>query len=220
MMTTQIAIIDPFVKGPAVNCFNRLVNLLGLKATYHMPGAMGLESLIKESANSQAYIVLGSASHVHENLPWHRPLADFLMNELTRNKPILGCCFGHQIVCHALGASVEFYQPDESKQTGVRAVSVTEDFWNFKAGETFNLAVTHRQVVRHLPDSLREVGRGLPNDIVIHKTLPFMGTQAHPEASDYFCHTDIQGMSADEIKLVEKGGADLIVRFFKHFQLI
>ncbi len=150
-MTNQIAIVDPFVKGPAVNCFNSLVNLLGVKATYHMPGPFGVESLHKEAPKTKAYIVLGSASHVHENLPWHAPLAEFLVNELKNNKPVLGCCFGHQIVCHALGAKVEFYKADEEKQMGTRSITITDDFWNFKKNETFNLGVTHRQVVRHLP---------------------------------------------------------------------
>lgn len=219
-MTKQIAIIDPFVKGPAVHCFNRLVNLLGIKSTYHMPGSMGMEGLLKESNRTDAYIVLGSASHVHENLPWHKPLADFLVSELKQNKPILGCCFGHQLICHALGADVEFYLPDESKQMGTRTVTISEDFWNFNQGESFTLGVTHRQVVRNLPNDLREVGHGLENDIVIHRQLPFMGTQAHPEASDYFCRTDIQDLNQKEITALQEGGGQLIKRFFQHFKLI
>ena len=219
-MTTQIAIVDPFVKGPAVNCFNGLVNLLGVKATYHMPGPFGVESLLKERDRSQAYIVLGSASHVHENLPWQRPLADFLMEELKNNKPLLGCCFGHQLMCHALGAKVEFITSDEIKHMGTRAITITKDFWNFKQGERFLLGVTHRQVVRDLTNGLLPVGLGMENDLVIHETLPFMGTQAHPEASDYFCTTDIDNLSSSEIALIQKDGARLIQRFFQQFKII
>lgn len=219
-MTNQIAIIDPFVKGPAVNCFNSLVTLLGLKATYHMPGPYGIESLVKAASKSQAYIVLGSASHVHENLPWHQPLADFLLQELKNNKPILGCCFGHQIMCHALGAKVEYHSPDETKQMGTRNISITEDFWNFKKGEEFVLGVTHKQVVRHLTNGLKSVGHGLENDIVIHEYMPFLGTQAHPEASDYFCTTDITNLNPTEIAALQLDGGRLIQRFFQHFKLI
>lgn len=219
-MTTQIAIVDPFVKTPAINCFNGLVNLLGVNATYHMPGAMGVESLLKERLRTQAYIVLGSASHVSEQLPWHGPLANFLMEELKNKKPLLGCCFGHQIMCHAFGAKVEFYTPEEAKQMGSRKITITNDFWNFKEGESFQLAVTHKQVVRSLPSELRAVGQGLENDIVIHQSLPFMGTQAHPEASDYFCSSDINNLNPPEILQVQTDGRRLIQRFFKHFQLI
>ncbi len=219
-MTTQIAIIDPFVREPAINCFNSLVNLLGVKATYHMPGPNGIESLILEVAKTKAYIVLGSASHIHENLPWHRPLADFLLQELNTNKPVLGLCFGHQLMCHALGAKVEYHLKDESKQMGSRKISITEDFWNFKKGESFQLAVTHKQVVRDLPNGLRSVGHGLENDIVIHQSLPFMGTQAHPEASHFFCSTDITNLNSLEISHIQKDGSRLIKSFFQHFKLI
>jgi len=219
-MTIQIAIVDPFVRLPAINCFNSLVNLLDLKATYHVPGALGVQSLVKEAPLTRAYIVLGSASHVHENLPWHRPLAEFLVSELKNNKPVLGCCFGHQLLCHAFGAEVLFHSSDEAKQTGLRQVTITEDSWNFKKDETFWLGVTHRQVVKNLPPALREIGRGLENDLVIHKTLPFLGTQAHPEASDHFCMSDIANLNEAQVSAIRGGGSALIQRFFKHFKLI
>jgi GMP synthase-like glutamine amidotransferase len=219
-MTNQIAIIDPFVNGPAVNCFNSLVNLLGVKATYHMPGPYGIDSLLLEAARSKAYIVLGSASHIHQGLPWHKPLADFLLQELKKNRPVLGCCFGHQLMCHALGANVEYHVKDETKQMGMRNISITEDFWNFKKGESFVLGVTHKQVVRNLPSGLKSVGHGLENDIVIHESLPFMGTQAHPEASDYFCTTDITNLNSLEIDGLKKDGGRFIQKFFQHYKVI
>lgn len=219
-MTIQIAIVDPFVKMPAINCFNSLVNLLDFKATYHVPSQLGIQSLINESVHTSAYIVLGSASHVHENLPWHKPLADFLISELLKKRPVLGCCFGHQLICHALGADVEFHSSDEAKQTGMREVRITKDAWNFKKGESFWLGVTHKQVVRNLPEKLKAIGKGLENDIVIHETLPFMGTQSHPEASDHFCMSDIANLTEAEVLAIRKGGSDLIKRFFQHFKLL
>ena len=219
-MTKQIAIIDPYVKSPAIHCFNRLINLLGLKSTYHTPSTFGVESLLREASKSQAYIVLGSASHIHENLPWHRHLGQFLFEELNQNKPVLGCCFGHQLVCHILGAKVDFYQKDETKQTGTRIITVTEDFWNFKKGESYYLGVSHRQIVKNLPKGLKAVGLGLENDIVIHETLPFMGTQAHPEASTHFCDMDIQNLTHSEINSLQQDGGRLILQFFQYFNLI
>jgi GMP synthase-like glutamine amidotransferase len=219
-MTNQIAIIDPFVKGPAVHCYNRLVNLLGIQATYFQPSQFGIEDLQKHADGNQGYIVLGSASNVTEPLEWHRPLADFLLSELEKNKPILGCCFGHQLICHALESQVDYHSTDHSEHMGVRSVTVDRDFMGFKKGEVFQLAVTHRQVVKNLAPGLISVGTGLANDFVIHEKLPFMGTQPHPEVSDYFCVTDIDNLTPDEIQLVKQDGGRLILRFFKHFQLI
>ncbi len=219
-MRKQIAIIDPFVKSPAIFCFNRLINLLELKASYHPPSLFGIETLLKEKDHTIAYVVLGSASHIHEKLPWHSLLADFLVNELKKNKPVIGFCFGHQLMCHAFGADVEYYESEEVKLSGKRKISIAMDQWNFKKGEEFNLAVTHRQVVRNLPPSLIELGKGLQNDIVIHQSLPFLGTQAHPEASSHFCQNDIQNLNFEEEKLIQADGERLIKRFFEYFQLV
>ena len=219
-MTNQIAIVDPFVKGPAIHCFNRLVTLLGIRATYFQPGQFGIEDLINNAPHNQGYIVLGSASNVTEPLDWHRPLADFLLGELKRHKPILGCCFGHQLMCHALDADVDYHSADQSKYMGVRSVTIDRDFMGFKKGEVFNLAVTHRQVVKKLAPGLLSVGTGLSHDFVIHETLPFMGSQPHPEASDYFCSTDMENLTSEQIELVKRDGGRLIQRFFQHFQLI
>jgi GMP synthase-like glutamine amidotransferase len=219
-MTNQIAIIDPFVKSPAIHCFNRIVNLLGLKATYYMPSLFGVESLYQQRGQAQAYIVLGSASHVHEQLTWHSPLADFLISELKNQRPVLGCCFGHQLICHALGAKVDYHHASEEKILGIRTMKISQDQWNFKKDEEFRLGVSHRQVVTNLPKGLKEIGRGLENDIVIHDELPFMGTQAHPEASGYFCKNDIAELSLEETKIIQEDGARLISKFFEHFQII
>lgn len=218
-MTTQIAIIDPFVKSPALNCFNGLVHLLKLPASYHMPSLFGIETLEKEKSQTTAYVVLGSASHVHENLSWHHSLANFLLDELKQNKPVLGCCFGHQLMCHALGADVEFFSPSEEKLSGTRKITVSHDFWNFKKGESFELGITHKQVVRNLPPDLLNVGQGIENDFVIHQGLPFLGTQAHPEASDHFCVADIQNLSSEDKERLQEDGKRFILRFFQHFNI-
>jgi len=82
------------------------------------------------------------------------------------------------------------------------------------------LGVTHRQVVKNLPHGLKAVGHGLENDIVIHENLPFMGTQAHPEASDSFCTTDITNVDALGVGNLQKDGGHLIQRFFQHYKII
>lgn len=218
-MTKQIAIIDPYIRTPVVSCFNRLVDIIGAPSTYHMPHLMGLETLQKEKENTSAYIILGSASNVEDNLPWHAPLASFIAEELKNGKPVLGCCFGHQLMCHYFGSSVDFYHENQDKLLGARKITITKDFWNIKQGEVFHFPVTHRQFVKSLGPDLISVGEGLPNDIVIHKSLPFIGTQGHPEASDYFCEVDIQVLSPDDKSLGQKDGEHLIRRFVQYYQL-
>lgn len=219
-MNKKIAIIDPFVKSPAVHCFNNLVKTLNTPCTYYLPSLFGVDALINDRDQNHGYIVLGSASHVHENLPWHRPLLDFLLAELHQNKPTLGCCFGHQLIAYGFGAKVEFLHHNEDKEMGRREIEFNHDALGFQRGERFNLAVTHRQVVTQLPSDLQSIATGLENDIIIHRTLPFLGTQAHPEASHHFSTHDISNLSQPDISLIQRDGNELITRFFKHFNLL
>jgi len=211
----RIAVIDPFMVSPALNCYNRLVESLPAKLQYHQPHLMGVTTL--ENAPADAYLVLGSASHVTQPLPWHQPLADFLFKELHQQKPVLGICFGHQLMCHRFGSQVEFYFADQQKFTGIRTVFLTKDVLSLRKGQSFTLSVSHRQVVTELSQDLEEIGHGLTNDIVRHKTLPFMGTQPHPEASAHFCAQTAQINDLKEVDIVQKDGLSLIRAFFDHY---
>lgn len=213
----KLGFIDPFMKTPAVHCFNEFIDLMATPTSYHMPSQFGVRSLEDHQSDTDGYIIVGSASHVTEPLAWHAPLAKFLLAELKRGKPVFGCCFGHQLICHALGSSVEFAHPLQEKSSGVRNITFNQDFRNYKRGENFHLAVTHRQIVTTLGPGLIEVGRGLLNDIVAHKDLPLLCTQAHPEASSFFCTSDIQNMTLNEEQQSRKNGSDLIKRFFNSF---
>ncbi len=53
-----------------------------------------------------AWLITGSRSNVYEALPWMLKLND-LIREIDANKqPLVGICFGHQIIADALGGKV------------------------------------------------------------------------------------------------------------------
>lgn len=52
------------------------------------------------------YIVSGSYAGVHDDLPWMEELVLFLREAHRRHLPLVGICFGHQVLAHALGGSV------------------------------------------------------------------------------------------------------------------
>lgn len=54
-----------------------------------------------------AYLVTGSRHGVYDDLPWIAPLAEFLRQLKTKDIPVAGICFGHQIMAQAFGARVE-----------------------------------------------------------------------------------------------------------------
>jgi len=53
-----------------------------------------------------AVIVTGSPSSVTESLPWMRRSAELLRGAIADGVPVLGICFGHQLLGEALGGRV------------------------------------------------------------------------------------------------------------------
>jgi len=53
------------------------------------------------------WLITGSRHGVYEDLPWMRRLKDFILELWQLRKPLVGICFGHQIVAEALGGRVE-----------------------------------------------------------------------------------------------------------------
>jgi GMP synthase (glutamine-hydrolysing) len=58
---------------------------------------------VKDAA---AWVVTGSSSSVTERAPWMLRTEDYVRSGVAAGVPILGLCFGHQIVAQALGGSV------------------------------------------------------------------------------------------------------------------
>jgi GMP synthase (glutamine-hydrolysing) len=52
-------------------------------------------------------IVTGSSSSVTEGAPWMTRLEGLLRDAVTSETPLLGVCFGHQLLASALGGEVK-----------------------------------------------------------------------------------------------------------------
>jgi GMP synthase-like glutamine amidotransferase len=52
-----------------------------------------------------AYLITGSSAGVYDDLPWIEPLSDFL-RAAKGEVPLVGVCFGHQIMAQAFGGQV------------------------------------------------------------------------------------------------------------------
>jgi GMP synthase (glutamine-hydrolysing) len=54
-----------------------------------------------------AFVLTGSASSVTERAPWMVRTEEYIRSIVRAGVPMLGICFGHQLVAQALGGSVE-----------------------------------------------------------------------------------------------------------------
>lgn len=215
----KISVIDCAMVEPVYECYNQLVSFVETPLFYHLPSQLGMRSL--ERCPSDIYIVLGSYSNVDEHLPWHKPLADFLMKALHQGRPVLGICFGHQLLCHHFGAKVQaragnpFY--------GVRCISSlasASPYYPFEE-KTFSLLASHAQEVVDLPECLNLIATSHDCQVeaVEHKTLPFIGIQAHPEASWRFVETNLHPQNCfpddEQIEEAQTFGLKIIDQFIE-----
>ena len=129
-------------------------------------------------------VVTGSHSMVTEGQSWVEPLAEWLRTVVEEEVPVLGVCYGHQLLGHALGGRVGFH-PD-GPEIGTVEVDLLQE------GESdpllrgmprrFHAHTTHAQSVLTLPDGAVLLAR---TDHEAHAAFRAgswaWGVQFHPE---------------------------------------
>ncbi|PSL21774.1 type 1 glutamine amidotransferase [Shimia abyssi] len=60
-------------------------------------------------SDANGWLITGSRHGAYEDHDWIPPLEDFIREAVTLSVPMVGICFGHQIIAQALGGKVEKY---------------------------------------------------------------------------------------------------------------
>lgn len=127
-------------------------------------------------------LVTGSPAMVSHRADWSEATAEWLKEAFATGVPMLGVCYGHQLLAHALGGRVE---PNPAgRRMGRVAVDVLDPedplLGRFAPAEGFH--VSHVEVVLEPPEGARIIGT-TPHDP--HHALHFggqaWGVQFHPE---------------------------------------
>jgi len=98
--------------------------------------------------------------------------------------PVLGICYGEQLMCQLLGGKVE---ASDKREFGRQMIDVVDDCPLFAGvwakGEQRQVWMSHGDKVTALPDGFRAVARTLsaPYAAIAHNSKPFYGVQFHPE---------------------------------------
>jgi GMP synthase-like glutamine amidotransferase len=88
--------------------------------TYSVATGMALPGL----KACDAWIITGSLAGVYEDHDWIPPLMDFVRAAFAASVPMLGVCFGHQLMAQALGGTVT--KSKKGRGIGVHQYTVTE----------------------------------------------------------------------------------------------
>lgn len=59
------------------------------------------------ATDADGWLITGSRHGAYEDLPWIAPLEDLVRDIHARGLPLIGVCFGHQVIAQALGGKVE-----------------------------------------------------------------------------------------------------------------
>jgi len=101
--------------------------------------------------------------------------------ELVRQStvPVIGICYGAQVVARAFGAEILRM---EKKHTGLTKIEVLIPDAVFDGRTAFSVFESHRFVIGELPPMLTALAKSEHGiEIIKHKTLPIWGLQFHPE---------------------------------------
>jgi len=184
MPTHHLLIIDPSIKVAEDEGVNELLALWPGTHDLCRPVLEPQTAHMMDSYDADAIVVLGSAASVFDDYDWLRTLHRFLepvvSGELVR--PLLGVCFGHQLIGHIAGAEVGFLREDHSKLAAVQTTHFAGSRLWPDGDKT--VVASHREEVKTVPDGYRVVARRgeSQRDAFEHDTLPIFTTQFHPEA--------------------------------------
>lgn len=153
-----------------------------------------------DPALCDGWLVSGSRHGAYEGHDWIAPL-ERLIRDIHGRRPLVGICFGHQIVAQAMGGQVEKF--DGGWSVGRRAYD-----WQ---GEIVHLNAWHQDQVIRPPEGFETI---LSNDFTAHAGLSCGKTltiQPHPEfGAEYIAGLiDLVGRGRVDDALVAAAEADL-----------
>ncbi|MDF0519855.1 type 1 glutamine amidotransferase [Bradyrhizobium yuanmingense] len=156
---------------------------------------------LPDPSKLEAVLITGAAVGVYDRLDWIAPLEDFVRTAYANKTPMVGVCFGHQLIAQALGGTVR--KSEHGWGIGRHVYQVLPENGVID-GEAVAIAASHQDQVIEPPSDALTI---LSSDFTPHAGLLYangatLTVQPHPEFDVGFAQVccDLRdGKAPDEV---------------------
>lgn len=122
--------------------------------------------------DADGWLISGSKHGAYEDHAFIVPLETLIREIAASDRPLVGVCFGHQIIAQALGGTVEKF--DGGWSIGLTTYELD--------GETYELNAWHQDQVTALPATAKNIGSSpFCKNAMLHYEGKALTIQPHPE---------------------------------------
>ena len=183
---------------------------------------------LPEASTLAGVVITGSPAMLTDGAHWNVVAAHWLRDAVERGLPVLGICYGHQLLAHACGGQVDYHPA--GREIGTVPVTLTaaarEDVLLAALPECFHAHTSHSQAVLTLPDGAVLLAASVHD---AHHAFRIgeraWGVQFHPEFTARVMRTYVQvrqealraeGFDVDALlrDVVETPAASAVLRRF------
>jgi GMP synthase (glutamine-hydrolysing) len=163
------------------------------------------EALPGEIREYDAVIVTGSPLSATAPTGWMQEVAGYMVDAAERRVPVLGVCFGHQLLGMVMGVPV--VKNPAGREIGTVEIALTDDGWRDPLFEglpaRFPTQTTHEDAVPKLPPGARLLAGNATSPVQAMALGKYLrGVQFHPELSSEGVKSVIRSREA----LIDKEG--------------
>ncbi|HHG90848.1 MAG TPA: type 1 glutamine amidotransferase [Devosia sp.] len=167
--------------GPYASKFERMFKKAAPGFTFETVKVLESEP-IPDVSQLEGVVVTGSAKGVYDDTEWMEPLRAAIRRIYAARVPMLGICFGHQIMADALGGKVVKSEKGWGIGRHVYKLGECPAYFNHPSGE-LAIAASHQDQVIDPPKEARTFISSdfTPNAGLIYDNGAAMSMQPHPE---------------------------------------